>query len=103
MVNTVKSNFRKIDVVARLGGDEFALLLPETDHEAAHNVLAKLRISLLEEMDKNKWSITFSFGVLTCTNSTQNTEELVKTADDLMYSAKRGGKNAIKYASYPSD
>ena len=77
--------------------------LPETDHEAAHNVLAKLRISLLEEMDKNKWSITFSFGVLTCTNSTQNTEELVKTADDLMYSAKRGGKNAIKYASYPSD
>jgi diguanylate cyclase (GGDEF)-like protein len=101
VASSAKGNLRKIDVVARLGGDEFVLLLPETDQHSARVVLAKIRDCLLKEMQLNNWPITFSFGVLTCTASPPATDELVRMADELMYSAKYGGKNAIRYSIYP--
>ncbi len=91
---------RKTDVVARLGGDEFALLLPNTDQESARVVLSKTKAGLLDEMRKNKWPITFSIGALTCSAVPPIPDELLKMADELMYSVKRDSKNAIKYASY---
>jgi len=101
VVNYAKKHLRKIDVIARLGGDEFALLLPETSQESARVALAKLQGGLLEEMQQNNWSITFSVGVLTCNAAPPKTDELVKMADELMYSVKRGNKNSIKYSTYP--
>ncbi len=100
VVNSAKTILRKTDVVARLGGDEFALILPETNPESASVVLSKLQNHLSEEMQQNNWPITFSMGVLTCITAPATTDELVKMADDLMYSAKREGKNALKYAIY---
>jgi len=100
VVSYTKKHLRKIDVIARLGGDEFALLLPETDQKSASVALPKLQNGLLEAMRQNSWPITFSIGVLTCTASPPATEELVKLADNLMYSVKHDGKNAIKYSTY---
>lgn len=100
VVGYAKNHLRKIDVTARLGGDEFALLLPETCQEAARVALAKLHGGLLEEMRQNNWPITFSVGVLTCRAAPLNTDELIKMADGLMCSVKRGSKNAIKYSTY---
>lgn len=100
VVGYAKKHLRKIDVIARLGGDEFALLLPETSQDAARGALTKLHGGLLEEMRQNNWPITFSVGVLTCRAAPRNTDELVKMADELMYSVKRGSKNAIKYSTY---
>jgi diguanylate cyclase (GGDEF)-like protein len=100
VVEYAKKHLRKTDVIARLGGDEFALLLPETSQESARVAISKLQSGLLEEMRQNNWPITFSIGVLTCNIAHHTTEELLRMADDLMYSAKRGNKNAIKYATY---
>jgi len=102
VVGYAKKNLRKIDVIARLGGDEFALLLPETGQESAQVTISKLQSGLLEEMRQNNWPITFSIGVLTCSPSSLGMDELIKMADELMYSVKRGSKNAINYASYTS-
>lgn len=98
VVSHARQHMRKTDVIARLGGDEFALLLPETSQQAAHVVIEKLKSGLLAEMQQRNWQITFSIGVLTCNSKLPNTDALVKMADDLMYSVKRGGKNAIKYS-----
>lgn len=98
VVSYAKEHLRRTDVVARLGGDEFALLLPETGQESARVSLAKLQGGLLEEMQRNNWPTTFSFGVLTCNSASPKTEELVKMADELMYQVKRRGKNAIRYS-----
>jgi diguanylate cyclase (GGDEF)-like protein len=95
-----KKHLRKIDVIARLGGDEFALLLPVTSQENARIALIKLQDGLVEEMQRNNWPITFSIGVLTCETAPPNTDVLIKMADDLMYSVKNSGKNAIEYFSY---
>ncbi|HEY43301.1 MAG TPA: GGDEF domain-containing protein [Anaerolineae bacterium] len=96
----IKAHLRKTDVIARLGGDEFALLLPETSQESARVAISKLQSGLLEEMEKNNWPVTFSIGVLMCNVAPHTADELVRKADELMYSAKRDSKNAIRYSTY---
>jgi len=100
VASSVRKYLRKTDIVARLGGDEFALLLPETDEKSARMALSKIQYGLLEEMRIGNWPITFSIGVLTCNAAAQTNEELVKMADELMYSVKHDSKNSIKYSTY---
>ena len=98
IVKSLKMHLRKTDVIARLGGDEFALLLPETDQESSRIILLKIHSHLLDEMRQNNWPITFSIGVMTCGGERYRTDELVTMVDELMYSAKKGGKNAIIFS-----
>lgn len=99
-VKEAKGHLRKIDIVARLGGDEFALLLPETGQEEARVAVLKIQSSILTEMKRNKWPVTLSIGVLTCITMSAQPEELVKQADELMYSVKKNGKNSVSYKVY---
>ncbi len=98
VVSSIRKSLRKTDVLARLGGDEFALLLPETDQESAQVAISNIQGNLLEGIRQNNWLLTVSIGVLTCNSALHTTDELVKIADDLMYSVKNDGKNAIKYS-----
>jgi diguanylate cyclase (GGDEF)-like protein len=100
VASSARKYLRKTDVIARLGGDEFALLLPETNEESARVALSKIQDGLLEEMRLGNWPITFSIGVLTCIAAPHTTEELVRMADELMYSVKHDSKNSIKYSTY---
>lgn len=98
-----RSRLRKTDVVARLGGDEFAFLCPETDETAARAAIEEVVGRLREEMRLGGWPVTFSVGVVTCHAAPESSEELVKMADDLMYSVKLGAKNGVSYASLGCD
>ena len=102
VVSSVRKNMRKTDLVARLGGDEFAMFFPETNQESARAAFSKIQAGLLEEMRLKSWPITFSLGVLTCMAALNGIDELVKLADDLMYLAKRDGKNTARYSAYPA-
>ena len=103
VVRAARKYLRKTDVIARLGGDEFVLLLPETDEESARVALSKIREELMEEMRLGDWPITFSIGVLTCSVAPHTTEELVRMADELMYSVKRVSKNGIRFSTYAGE
>jgi PleD family two-component response regulator len=74
--------------------------LPETDQTGARVTFSKIQIGLLDEMRRNNWPVTFSIGVVTCISTPQTSDELVKQADDLMYSVKNNGKNGIIYSVY---
>jgi diguanylate cyclase (GGDEF)-like protein len=91
------ANIRKTDVVARLGGDEFAVLLPETSQVSAKVLFARIHQGLLAEMDKKNWPVTFSIGVLSCPEHLSDVDDIINRADNLMYSVKKHGKNAILY------
>lgn len=95
--STIIHNIRSTDTVARIGGDEFILLLSETGFVQAQAVVEKLRLLLLERMHKGKWPITFSIGVVTYLRSPSSVDEVVKIADNLMFTAKREGKDRIKH------
>jgi diguanylate cyclase (GGDEF)-like protein len=100
VVDSARKEMRKTDIVARLGGDEFAFLFPETDQHTAQALIPRIQQGLLEEMKKGGWSVTFSIGVITFITAPGTVNELIKMADDLMYTVKSGGKNAISYLMY---
>lgn len=62
--------------------------------------VTKIQRILAEEVRQRNWPVTFSVGVLTCKAAPSTTDELVKTADELMYLAKSEGKNTIEYSTY---
>ena len=95
VAKTLTDNFRSVDTIARLGGDEFAILMPETESVEVENKIRIVQTSLLEKMNLKKWPATFSFGIAVFTNLTLSPDEMLKTADLLMYKAKQGGKNCI--------
>jgi len=100
VVNHARGLLRKTDTIVRLGGDEFAFLMPETDQEVATAVISRIQISLLDEMEKNNWPVTFSIGALIFIETPPSSDEANKLADDLMYAVKNHGKNAIKISIY---
>ncbi len=97
VAQAMRSSIRSTDILARMGGDEFAILLPETDFEMSQATLQRLRQNVLAITQENKYPVTISFGVVTYLHPPKNTEEMIKIADDLMYTAKNDGKNNIKH------
>lgn len=97
VADTIRRDVREIDVLARLGGDEFAILLPETGEEAARAVVRRVQRSLLEMVKGNDWPVTFSVGVATWVAPPRDVDEVVKRADQLMYSVKNSGKNMVRH------
>ncbi len=102
VVERATANLRKSDLVARMGGDEFAFFMPETSPESAKSAVQKLQSALMDEMLQKDWPVTFSIGALTCLRMPANIDELMKRVDDLMYSAKKQGKNQVAYDIYSS-
>lgn len=93
----VREQIRRTDIFARLGGDEFTLLLPETGQVEAQTVISRIFSTLLVGMQKKDWSVTFSIGVATFLTPPVSVDELVKTADQAMFTIKTKSKNGICY------
>jgi diguanylate cyclase (GGDEF)-like protein len=97
VATTLTERLRESDVVARLGGDEFAVLLPETSAQAASDLVESLRAALLDRMCQNRWPVTFSIGVVTFITPPESSETAMRLSDDLMYEAKRNGKDMVSH------
>ena len=85
------------DIVCRLHGEEFAIALPGATEATAAEIAEQLRkkISGLTFNEKNL-HVTASFGVATNDNTNPRTfEELLKSADQIMYKSKKGGRNLV--------
>ncbi|MGD8783100.1 MAG: diguanylate cyclase [Thioalkalispiraceae bacterium] len=95
----LQENLRQTDIFARWGGEEFVILMPHTQLDTARNAANKL-MDLLSTLtcgaDNN--CITASFGIAQLKEKEQ-TQSLIKRADDAMYQAKNNGPNRISIAS----
>jgi diguanylate cyclase (GGDEF)-like protein len=96
----LRKNSRASDVVARLGGDEFAVLMPEIGAPQAPVAVGKVHKVLLDLMISKGLGVTFSIGAITFVTVPASVDAMVKMADELMYSVKNGGKNALKHQTY---
>jgi len=100
---TIQTRIRKIDTVGRLGGDEFILLLPETGHEAANELLSRLKSSLTHQMRLRDWPVSFSIGAATFLDPPESIDEMLQQVDRLLYTAKTDGKDTIRCAIVGAD
>ncbi len=96
-----QKNIRDTDSFARIGGDEFVLLMPETDDASAFSVMTRDINRVTPPLLSGIYSsVTLSVGILTCLKNPPDLSEIMKRADQLMYEAKKEGKNRIKTAVY---
>lgn len=89
---------RGMDTAARLGGDEFVVILTDIrSRENAERVAEKIISSVSEpyEIVGETIRISASIGVSIYPNDELVAQELLRTADEAMYRAKREGKQRV--------
>ena len=101
VANALTKSVRKNDIIGRIGGDEFLICLygieNTLDLEKIFNNLIKV-ISSIENIQGHRVKLNASIGAIS-TAEPDNVllNEMVKTADKLMYKAKKAGKGKAFY------
>jgi len=95
----VKSNIRKSDMVARYGGEEFMILCQETKISQAVYLAEKIRTLIQNHKFSIDKTITCSFGVVEH-KEYDDMPKLIARVDNLLYKAKRNGKNRVEIEIY---
>ena len=93
---------KNAEFVARIGGDEFVIVfnhIKSTRHinQIASNILLSLSSAL--HIEKEEFFISASIGIACAPNDGENTEQLLKAADQAMYKAKSNGRNGFEFFS----
>jgi two-component system, cell cycle response regulator len=101
LAKVIGNRMRKEEVLARYGGEEFVVLLREAD--LAHAGIFAERIRELVASTPLVWQgaefrVTISVGVAsTSTKPYESVHALFERADQLMYQAKRAGRNRVQH------
>ncbi len=91
---------RSSDIAFRLGGEEFAIVYqPETKEKAiefANTIKENIeKLQIKHEFSSVRLYVTASMG-LVCKEANNIDDKIYKEADDLLYEAKKSGRNQIK-------
>lgn len=92
----VTRKIRKQDLAYRYGGEEFFIVLPKTKLDDAIQIAKRLHENIQEKEMPDVKQVTVSMGVV-CYQENESIDDVVKRVDDLLYDAKRAGRNTIKY------
>jgi len=101
--DVLRERVRRSDMVARVGGDEFAILLPQASRQQAARVAEAVgqairdRVSIIEGTELQT---TASIGVVAIEPDDSPGRVLLR-ADQAMYSAKDGGRDAVVVGGPP--
>ncbi len=96
VASTLRGATRMVDTVARLGGDEFGLLLVDADGATAGALIDRLRAALVASASREGWAVSFSIGAATFVVPPRSVDDMLRRADQLMYDAKRSGKDGVR-------
>ena len=100
--DTLRRLTRISDMCGRLGGDEFLIVISHvsaTNIEVAINRFRELFGSLSFPFAGHSVSISATFGVAGSeSGSNQDFNVLVRKADEMLYQAKRAGRNRVHFA-----
>ncbi len=96
----IRGVLRETDSIARFGGDEFILLLTELESMSQCEMVVQRIYEIFQHPIKIKdiaIDLKGSMGVSVYPTDLVDAEQLIRHADQSMYSAKQAGKNQIRY------
>lgn len=92
----INDDKRHKDQVFRFGGEEFFLVLPNTKIDGAIKVASRIH-EMIGNLNMPKvGKVTVSMGVVEYIKN-ESIDDSIKRVDDLMYAAKKLGKNKVVY------
>lgn len=98
-VRRLQKNLRSEDYLGRMGGEEFLILLPDTDIQQAQILAQRIREEFASHpmllLEQHR-SITLSGGITLLSASDHIFDDMLRRADDAMYTAKVLGRNRMQ-------
>ncbi|WP_084407313.1 sensor domain-containing diguanylate cyclase [Aestuariibacter salexigens] len=97
IVATMKSQIRNTDSIYRMGGEEFVILMSNTDKKQGSALIQRVRQAVKQTVvahEKYQISVTISVGLL-AHNGDMTSQQTLKIADELLYKAKRAGRDVL--------
>ncbi len=93
----LRNSMTENDIAVRWGGEEFILFMPGTDINSAEKKLEKMQNTIREHQVKlGDNSINFTATIdLASGNDLMKYEQVINTADQMLYYGKNHGKNCI--------
>ncbi|MGV8841886.1 MAG: diguanylate cyclase [Pseudomonas sp.] len=95
LAELMRNGSRAHDVLCRVGGEEFLMLLPDATPETAERVAERLRQQVEHTLIEPAGPITISLGVAHWPDHAATISEVLKAADQMLYQAKRSGRNRV--------
>ncbi len=100
IASLINGAIRETDIVGRYGGEEFAIILLHADSIRMAEVAERIRRTIEETSFPNEelqpsGKITVSMGGSCLSDGMETIENLIRSADDALYRAKRSGRNQI--------
>jgi diguanylate cyclase (GGDEF)-like protein len=99
IAGVIKSRVRAGDLACRYGGEEFSLIVAEVDTEGTHKCVESIRDMIkhlsLHHRGQTLGTITVSAGIATYPVHSDNSEDLIRAADEALYRAKKAGRDCI--------
>jgi diguanylate cyclase (GGDEF)-like protein len=95
----LQKRLRPNDKLGRYGGEEFCAILPETSLQSAAKIAEELRALIAAHIfvaEESQLRVTLSIGVASLAAGMQP-DDLYKSADEMLYKAKRSGRNKVCY------
>lgn len=90
----LKSSVSSYGMVARYGGEEFCVVLPNLNAQEATVIAESVRRNIESQLEL-PYHVTASLGVSSSEFGAANYQEMLEQADQSLYSAKHGGRNAV--------
>jgi diguanylate cyclase (GGDEF)-like protein/PAS domain S-box-containing protein len=100
--NRIKAEIRESDTVARIGGDEFVIILSSLPD---NSLVARIAETMVEQIavpihiGAVEVEISASIGISLYPDNGTTADELIRSADKVMYQIKRKGKNNFGFVN----
>ncbi len=101
LASLLKRTCRASDAICRYGGEEITIILVDTPISGAKIFAENLRKQISSEQfihEEKSLSVTVSIGLAEFPTHGKKGEDLIQRADQALYLAKSGGRNAVRTA-----
>jgi diguanylate cyclase (GGDEF)-like protein len=92
--NILKKNSRVTDTVGRFGGEEFCVIMPQISRTGAKAYALRV-LKEIEDYPMENRVVTMSGGISSFPKDGKTHLDLLQKADELLYAAKKRGRNCI--------